>query len=458
MPKGNDSRESEADDAEHGVAWLLAERAIGLSLNDIDATTRESVWRCVLDVLTSAAAAQGLPGLRAAQHAAGVLYGTGHSPIWFTGHSGSTGGAMFANSAAAAALDLDDGYRMARGHPGAAIIPAALAIAGERRQVDVHEFVCAVVAGYEVALRLAMARPAYAPSGAWSGYGVVVAAGRLLGASARTVAQALGIVAQTAPGLPALAGIAGSDVKEGIPAGVAAGWAALQLAMAGFAGPVSVLDDPALFDRSVALGGLAGSTLITGTYFKPFGCCRHIHAPVEALLHLKAVHGFAASEIAAVRVHTYWATFNLSNLPRPRTLVQAQYSTPYCVALSAVHGHDALVPLRAGYIDDAKVAALAERVRVLHEPDIEPLFPERSPARVTVILNDGRTLDSGVMDARGDPAMPLTWEDLERKLRVATRGILATDKQQALLDGMTALRKGVWGPLLHVLHGAGGAP
>ncbi|MNV85361.1 hypothetical protein D3C71_1793110 [compost metagenome] len=54
--------------------------------------------------------------------------------------------------------------------------------------------------------------------------------------------------------------------------------------------------------------------------------------------------------------------------------------------------------------------------------------------------------------------MPLTWEDLERKLRVATRGILATDKQQALLDGMTALRKGVWGPLLHVLHGAGGAP
>ncbi|MBL3685292.1 hypothetical protein F2981_32905 (plasmid) [Sinorhizobium meliloti] len=32
---------------------------------------------------------------------------------------------------AAAALDLDDGHRLGAGHPGAAVIPTALAIASE---------------------------------------------------------------------------------------------------------------------------------------------------------------------------------------------------------------------------------------------------------------------------------------------------------------------------------------
>ena len=39
--------------------------------------------------------------------------------------------AAFANSAAASALDLDDGHRAAGGHPGAAVIPAVFAVAQE---------------------------------------------------------------------------------------------------------------------------------------------------------------------------------------------------------------------------------------------------------------------------------------------------------------------------------------
>ncbi|MFT4267763.1 MAG: MmgE/PrpD family protein [Xenophilus sp.] len=430
------------------MALRLGSYAAGLDARRCGPETRDAVFRCVLDAIGSAAAGLGQAGVVAARTVAPLLLGPGEVPVWFGGGTVSAGAAMLANSTAVAALDLDDGYRMARGHPGAAVIPAALALASGLPQVSVDDFVAAVVAGYEVGVRLAAARTTYAPSGAWSGFAVVATAGRLLGAGPEVIAHALAIAAQTAPALPALAGIAGSDVKEGIPAGVVSGWSALRLAMAGFTGPLAVLEDIRLFDTEAVLRGLGGPALIGGTYFKPFGCCRHIHAPLEALLHLQSRHGLATGDIASIEVFTYRATFNLANKPNPATLVEAQYSVPYCLALCLLHGADALVPLRGEHLTDAEVRAWAGRITVTHSAAIEPLFPQRSPARVVVHLAGGQFLESPLMDPRGDPDRPMSWADLERKLRIATRDTLSPAARQAVLDGVVALRVGEWGPFL----------
>lgn len=437
-----------------GVALQLGRYVTGLDACSIDADSQESVLRCTLDALASAGAALNEPGVKAARQAALALYGRGGAPVWFTGGSVAEAAALYANSAAASALDLDDGHRRARGHPGAAIIPAALGLIHGRTNITVQEFMAAVVAGYEVGIRLAMARPAYAPSGTWSGFAVVATAGRLLGADERVIAHALGIAAQTAPAMPVPSGLAGSDVKEGIPSGAAIGLTALRLAMNGFSGPVSVLDESRLFDADVALRGLGGQPLINDTYFKLFGCCRHIHAPLEALLHLRAAHGFDVRDIAKIEVHTYQASFNLANKTHPCSLVEAQYSIPYCLALCARYGGDALQPLHPRHLDDADVADLAALIQVLHDDEIESLFPARSPARVVVTLLNGQRLASPLTDPRGDPARPLSWGELERKLNISTQAVLSPGQQQAVLDGMDGLRNRVWKPLLSAVGGA----
>ncbi|MDD2179213.1 MmgE/PrpD family protein [Acidovorax sp. D2M1] len=441
-----------------GLALQLARHAAQVDSATLSPATRAAVCRCVLDAIASAAAALDQPGVQAAQQAAPVLHGAGGVPLWFTGRTASVGGALLANSAATAALDLDDGYRMARGHPGAAVIPTALALAQALPHATAGDLMAAVVAGYEVGVRLAAARTSYAPSGAWSGFAVAATAGRLLGTHAETLAQALAIAAQTAPALPALAGLAGSDVKEGIPAGAASGWAALQLALAGSSGPTAVLDDARLFNAPAALHGLRSTPLIEGTYFKPFGCCRHIHAPLQALLQLQAQHSFDASDVDGIEVYTYQATFSLSNRPRPDSLVEAQYSVPYCMALCLLHGADALVPLRAAHLADAQVGRLAQRTVVRHDATIEPLFPARSPARVAVALADGSRLESSLTDPRGDPDRPLSTAELERKLRVATRATLPPARQQALIDAVARLHAGDVRPLLAALKARAGAP
>jgi 2-methylcitrate dehydratase PrpD len=436
------------------ASLALAQHIQGLRAGALNPSTREAALRCVLDVVCAAAAGFNDPGVVAARDTAIALFGHGTCGIWFSGKMAGAGASLMANSSATAALDLDDGCRMARGHLGAAAIPAAWAMlhALPKGAQAAEEFLTAIIAGYEAGARMSMGQLSYVPSGAWSPYAAIAAAGRLCRSPPGVMAQAFGIAAQCAPALPGLAGLMGSDVKEGIPWGSVTGLAALRLAQSGFTGPAQIFDEPSIFAADRILDGLGDTPLIEQTYFKPFACCRHIHAPLAAYLGLLAQYGFAPSDVSAVEVHTYRATFNLSNLPRPRTLVEAQYSVPYCMALCAVHGPQALVPMAAAQLDDAGVSAFALRVTVQHDPQIEPLFPSRSPARVVVTLRDGSRLASDVTDPKGDPMTPLSWQELEGKFLMATAKALQPARQVQVLDAIRLLRDGDIAPLREALR------
>lgn len=82
----------------------------------------QAAFRCVFDLLAATAAGLDEPGSIAVRNMAMTVMGSGAVPLWFSGKTGSVIGAAWANSAAASALDLDDGHRIARGHPGAAVI------------------------------------------------------------------------------------------------------------------------------------------------------------------------------------------------------------------------------------------------------------------------------------------------------------------------------------------------
>ena len=93
--------------------------------------------------------------------------------------------AALANGAFAHSLELDDVERESSLHPGVAIFPAALAGA-ELSKADGKRFLAAVVAGYEVAIRLGKAlRPSahydrgFHPTATCGTFGAATAAGKL---------------------------------------------------------------------------------------------------------------------------------------------------------------------------------------------------------------------------------------------------------------------------------------
>ena len=157
----------------------LADYICGLRPEDLTSDAVAMAKRCILDLL-GAAAAGFETDAAAAVRDAGSRTSAGGRSLWFTDLRFSGPFAALMNSAAASALDLDDGHRAAGGHPGASIIPAAVAIA-EEVEAGPEEFLAAIVAGYEVGIRVAAARDFTSldtlSTGRWCSYGAAAAGG-----------------------------------------------------------------------------------------------------------------------------------------------------------------------------------------------------------------------------------------------------------------------------------------
>jgi 2-methylcitrate dehydratase PrpD len=309
------------------VVEQLAVYIIEFRKRNVAPRLRNAALRCIFDLLTAVMVALEDTGAKATRQVALSTMAPGHIPIWFTEDKSNLIGAAWANSAAAAALDLDDGNRRAMGHPGAAIIPAAWSAAIELNR-DFDDLVAAIVIGYEIAVTIGAARKEFGETMTWSVYGVVAACAALRDLNQTATENALGIAGQYISSRTAFLtpSLAGSHVKEGIPWSVFCGMQAVLLA-----GPINHLEDEVLyrFPKSLSLGQ---NEFILDTYFKLYACCRYIHAPIDALLDLSSRYDISHSSIKHIVVHTFRrAADELSNRIDPRNFTEVQYSIPYCL-------------------------------------------------------------------------------------------------------------------------------
>jgi 2-methylcitrate dehydratase PrpD len=432
------------------VAHTLAEFADATT--GVTSNVRSAAVRTVFDLLAAAVAGRATSGGAAALKAAQAAWGAGPGACWFSDLHLSVPGAAFVNSTFSSILDLDDGHRAASGHPGAAVIPAVFATA-EAISADTERVLTAIAIGYEIGVRIAAARDVGTlhtfDSGLWCGQGAAAAAGWLRGLAPASLANAIAIAGTTAPGQTATAytKLMGNHVKEGIPFATAMGLVAVELAAAGFTGPVDFLDDESRYDRGILCADLGERWQIETVYFKPYGCCRWAHAAIDALLDLMESKPIAAGEIKAIRLETFSQALTLNNDLKPATLEAAQYSVPFCLAVAAIHDADALLPLEEKHLRDRDVLAFAPLVTLSVAPDLDLMFPQSVPARI-VVETAGGIHQRTILIPRGEPANPLSDSDIDAKFSTIARRRLPPAEATALLDAVSSLKSGDIAPLL----------
>lgn len=413
--------------------------------------------KCIFDLTTAAVAGYRTPNAAAVRRIAPAIWGAGPAAIWFSGDRATPAGAAFANAACACSLDLDDGHRTAAGHPGAGVIPAVFA-ALDGAAADPSRLLTAVALGYEIGVRVSASRDLKTiptvNSGLWTGQAVAAAVGWLRRLPPLQIAHAIAIAGTTAPSQSATSytRYRGNSVKEGIPWGAANGLLAVELAAAGFTGPLDIFDEPQRYAAAQLLDGLGSRWQIDGTYFKPYSACRWIHAPLDGLLTLQAEHGIAADDILAIEVDTFQRAYALSNEVAPKTFEGAQYSIPFCLGVAAVHGASALLPLDEAALADAAAIAVADRVRMTVTPEFDAMFPAAVPGRVRVRTAAGLH-ERAVLLPKGEPANPMTWKDIDAKFGAVAGARLAAPVVARIRGAVGALRDGDPAPLRGVLAG-----
>lgn len=320
--------------------------------------------------------------------------------------------AAFLNATAGSFLELDEGMRPT-GHPAMHVVPAALAVA-ETTHSSGLAFARAVLAGYEVTARLFTAyrlRYPVHPHGHFGAVGAAVAAALLSETDPLRAAE----VAATTPVLSVWNSCYEGATARNTWMGSAAsgGVRATRLARAGFTGSREGLRAAfgeiagQLVDESVLTGLLDYHSLgITRNYFKRHSACALTHAAIDALLDMDLPH---AVDIKLIEVETVENNMKLARQARGNDL-SARFSLPYAVAAVAVRGRSDLDTFRY----QASVAELARRVDVAVAPDLEQLWPDASPTRVTVHYTGGLVRNQ-VDNPYGHHTHPITESDLRAK-------------------------------------------
>jgi 2-methylcitrate dehydratase PrpD len=373
--------------------------------------------RCVLDLLGAAIAGSQTRMAGASMRFAACQFAPGKATLIGSKVRLSEVGATWFNGIAASALDLDDGHRLAMGHPGAAVIPTALGIA-ETMGASGAEFLAAVVVGYEVAVRVSVARvPRYKAdhysTGIWGAPGSAAAAGKLLGFDERSYQDALGTAIAYGPFPPSGVFLHGGMVKEAIGWAGVVGCSAAFLAREGFGGSDDVLDRSGRYDTAQLVEGLGREYAILKAYLKPYASCRWAHPAIDGVLELARDHGLQGGEIEEIHVEGFEEITRLCNYA-PETTVAAQYSVPFSLALAMSYGRIGPGELTRANLRDAKLHRMAQRVRVSVDPELDSLFPEKTASRVTVHTLRG-SFTTMVEYPRGNPENPQSDAELAKK-------------------------------------------
>lgn len=423
------------------MATLTQELAAFVTATRLQPAHLERAALHVLDLLAvalaGATAASSQPVLRLARESAGRAEAT----VYGAGRIATAADAALANGTLAHALELDDDHRTGTVHPGAVVVPAALA-ACEAAGASGATLLRAVFLGYEVMNRVGEAfegRQFYAgfhPTGTCGVFGAATAAGIAFGLDAETLVRAWGVAGTQASGLAEWRAD-GSWTKRLHPGRAAqSGVLAARLARYGFTGPATILEGASGFLRAFAHEGRFDAAAITRdlgrdfrtmtTAFKPYPCCRFSHGAVDLALELHA-EGVRAQRIRAIHARIY-KTDILSYAQRPPTPVDAQFCLPFLVATALVRGGVRLADLTPAAIAAPDVLALAARIEVEEDPSFTARYPERYPTELRVVLDDGPELVRFNDCPAGDPEAPAYASDpgrLQREVEAKVRGLLA---------------------------------
>lgn len=406
--------------------------------------------RCLLDTTAAGAAGNDTEVVKIVAASARNGAGRGDAVLWGSGDTLPPTAAALVNGTAAHALELDDFGGC--GHSGAVVIPAVCALANLTR-ADGRAVILSIVAGYDLAGRVLEGSGGYRPhnergwhsTGTCGSFGAAAASAKLLGLAEQPFIHALGIAGTFTGGTWAFLAD-GAMVKRFHPGKAAeTGVSAALLAQAGLTGPAQVLDAdwggfyntyaPGVSTPERAVEGLGEQFHILNSGIKPYACCRTIHSALDGLLDILSATAQDSRAIARLIVHGNQQTRRQFERTHVRNLLEAQFSMPYCLAVTAESGRATIEQFQPLRMSDPEV----QRLMALTEIRSDRVLGPTDYPSIEVVFHDGRREYRDVPFAKGAPEAPISDEELNDKAMTLLQPVLGAAAAQAWVDAVWSL-------------------
>jgi 2-methylcitrate dehydratase PrpD len=359
--------------------------------------------------------------------------------------------AALANGVLAHSDETDDSHGPSQSHPGASIVPSALAV-GEDLGATGEHFLRAVVLGYDVGPRLTMAlggptfrtetrRSTHAIAG---NFGSAAAAGCMAGLTAQQMRWLLDYASQQAAGY-AIWGRDTDHIEKGFVFGgmpARNGVTSALVVHSGWNGVDDVFSGEDNFfqvnapkgNPAILVDKLGERFEIVNTDIKKWTVGTPIQAPLDAIELIRDARPFEADDVTRVVVRLAPSVgVVVDNRDIPDICLQHMVAVMLIDKTASFHAaHD------KPRMQDAGVLRQRRKVTYMPDPSLNRLLPVRV-AIVEITFTDGTTRSEQVEAVRGTPRNPMPREEVVDKARDLIAPVLGASTAQSLIAALLSI-------------------
>ncbi|MBQ3578710.1 MAG: MmgE/PrpD family protein [Firmicutes bacterium] len=452
------------------VSDRMADFALKLKLSDVPPEVIEHGKMLLADTFGVALSCQDLPHAKAVAKAIEEMGVSAQCTMWAGGRKASLADAVLYNSCLIHGADYDDTHVSSIVHPSAAVVAAAMT-AGELTGADGEEMFCAMVAGWEIVVRLGLAAEGIFHDVGYHGTAIVApfaaacVMGKLLKLPKEVIVNALGICGSQAAGLQEFLHD-GSWVKKIHP-----GWGchsaayALMMAKNGFLGPLKVLEGGfGLYQTHVGktdaiehvMDDLGEKWLTCDITFKMYPVCHMAHSFIDCVKRIVRSNSLKPDDIKDVECRIETRCYGIICSPdevkkRPQNDYMMRFSLPYVVAAAIIKGNVSPWEIDPKYASEPEMMAMMDKVTCID--DESKRNPGHFPGWVKITLNDGRVFTEDQRFELGSEDNPVKFSDVMDKFSANLSALYSKDQ----IDRLSQLIKGFDGlpsaaPLLEAMR------
>ncbi len=428
----------------------LAEWAANLEYNDIPEKVITHVKKCILDNIGCVAFGTTTPWGSIIVDMVKEWGGKEESTVWGTNVKVPTPNSALANGTLGHSFELDDVHSLSGVHPASLVATPSLGAAEMVGDIDGKTFLTAVVAGYEIAIRLALAIPHHRlyTSGMFGPFGSATGVGKIIGLNTEQMASAFHLAGTQSAGLYTLYS---ACKRFNIGKAAQSGVLAALMAKKGFQGTSDILErEHGGFCISFADEyHLDMMTEKLGKYFhagdsglKLYSCGRGATAVVGAIREVMDVNPeVIANNIEKVTIilseriyHGYMPWWH-----EVTDQSSAITSMPYCSAVMIMEGDALIDQFSNDKIRDPKIWELAKKVEVTANPEFDKEY--KYTVAVEIELKDGEKIYNKIHQPKGDPLNPVSKAEIEHKFTRVASKVLSDEKVKEIIKTVNKLEQ-----------------
>jgi len=425
----------------------IADFTTQFSLEQVPLEVQQYAKLMIADAMGCAIAAHDLDNTIAVRKTVKDFGSKSQSTIWGTKDKVGIADAILVNASMIHGMDFDDTHVGGIVHPSAGVVSTAISV-GEAVNASGKEVLEAIICGYEIIIRLALAAQGGFHDIGFHGtaivapFAAVCVAGKLFHSPKNVIMNALGICGSQAAGLQEFLHD-GAAVKKLHP-----GWGghsaiyALKLAEYGLTGPNKVFEGEfGLYQTHIgningiekAFSNLGKKWLTQEISVKLYPCCAMTHSFVDCTSYLLSNEAFSLHDIEKIECRIAKRYYSIVCVPdeakkRPTTEYGMKFSLPYIVAMTLYKHKFSPAEIDGKFVNDSQATELMDKVDCVEDDKVDNVG--HFPGWVKITLKNGQTYFKGQRFEQGAKENPISREAIIEKFK--NNAQIKLSKQHAL--------------------------